>query len=156
VTGPDVYAALTTAPLDVVALQRRVEHAGAGATSVFVGNVRETHEGREVLRIDYEAYEAMAAEVLRAVADEVAGRYAGTRIAVEHRLGTLGVGEASVVIAVSHAHRGSAIEACTAMIETLKQRVPIWKREHFADGTTSWVDPTGAADAPGGAAGPGR
>ena len=137
-----VHAALTTAPLDVAALQARVADPGAGATSVFVGVVRESHEGRSVLRIDYEAYEAMASEVLRAVADEVAGRFPGTRVAVEHRLGTLGVGEASVAIAVSHAHRHPAIDACAAVIDTLKQRVPIWKREHFADGSVAWVDPT--------------
>ena len=142
-----VHAALTPGPLDVAALQARVAEPGAGATSVFVGVVRDTHEGRAVLRIDYEAYEAMAAEVLRAVALEVAGRFPGTRIAVEHRLGTLAVGEASVAIAVSHAHRHPAIEACTAVIDTLKQRVPIWKREHFADGTVAWVDPTAAGAA---------
>jgi molybdopterin synthase catalytic subunit len=139
-----VHAALTAAPLDVAALHGRVADPGAGATSVFVGVVRDTHEGRAVVRIDYEAYEAMAAEVLHAVAVEVAGRFPGTRIAVEHRLGTLGVGEASVAIAVSHAHRHAAMEACAAVIDTLKQRVPIWKREHFADGTVAWVDPTAA------------
>lgn len=137
-----VHAALTSAPLDVRALQQRVEHPGAGAVSIFVGNVREVHEGREVLRIDYEAYEAMATRVLHDVALEVAQRHIGTRVAVEHRIGTLGVGEASVAIAVSHAHRSAALAGCTDVIESLKRRVPIWKREHFADGTTAWVDPT--------------
>ena len=137
-----VHAALTVAPLDVATLQRRVEHPGAGAVSLFVGNVREVHEGREVLRIDYEAYASMAERVLADVATQVAAAHAGTRIAVEHRVGTLGVGEASVAIAVSHAHRGPAIAACTEVIEALKRRVPVWKREHFADGTVAWVDPT--------------
>jgi molybdopterin synthase catalytic subunit len=128
--------------MDVDALAARVAHAGAGATSVFVGTVREVNDGREVERIDYEAYEPMALAELRAVADGVQTRFEGTRVAVEHRLGTLGVGEASVAIAVSHPHRRAAIDACAAVIEELKRRVPIWKREHFADGTVSWVDPT--------------
>jgi molybdopterin synthase catalytic subunit len=135
-------AALRRAPLDASAVAARVAHDGAGATSLFVGTVRDVHLGREVTRIDYEAYEAMALAELQAVAAEVAQRHPGTRVAIEHRLGTLAVGEASVVIATSHAHRAPAIAACAEAIELLKRRVPIWKREYFADGTVDWVDPT--------------
>jgi molybdopterin synthase catalytic subunit len=135
-------ASLERAPLDVGAVAERVAHPSAGGTSVFVGTVRQTHLARAVTRIDYEAYEAMALTEMQAVAREVAARHDGVRVAIAHRLGTLGVGEASVVIATSHAHRAPAIAACAEAIDTLKQRVPIWKREYFADGTVDWVDPT--------------
>lgn len=140
-----MHAALRHGPLDVAGVLARVARDGAGASSVFVGTVREQHLGRPVVRIDYEGYEPMAAAELTGVAREVAARYPETCVAVEHRLGTLGVGEASVVIAVSHAHRGPAIAACAETIELLKRRVPIWKREHFADGTVDWVDPTASS-----------
>jgi molybdopterin synthase catalytic subunit len=147
-TDPRVHTALTREPLDLAAVAARVAHDGAGASSVFVGTVREVNVGRRVLRIDYEAYEPMAARELAAVAHEVVERHPGACIAVEHRLGTLGLGEASVVIAASHPHRGPAIAACAEAIELLKRRVPIWKREHYADGTREWVDPTSAAAVP--------
>jgi molybdopterin synthase catalytic subunit len=137
-----VHAALRHEPLDVTSILGRVADDGAGATSLFIGVVRDVHLGRRVLRIDYEAYEPMAATELRAVAREIADEFDGTRVAVEHRLGTLVVGDASVAIAVSHAHRAPAIAACAETIERLKRRVPIWKREYFADGTVHWVDPT--------------
>jgi len=141
-TDTPVHAALTRQTLDVAALAARVAHHGAGASSLFVGTVREVNVGKRVLSIDYEAYEPMAERELAAVAHEVAARHQGARVAIEHRLGTLGLGEASVAIAVSHPHRGPAIAACAEAIELLKRRVPIWKREHFADGTVDWVDPT--------------
>src|SRR5688572_10303867 len=96
------HAWIQREPLDVAAVGTRVAADGAGATSLFVGTVRDVHEGRGVLRIDYEAYEPMAVRELEAVAREVAEAHAGTRVAVAHRLGTLAVGEASVVVAVSH------------------------------------------------------
>ena len=135
-------ATLERAPLDVASIAARVAHDGAGGTALFVGTVRAVHQGRAVVRIDYEAYEPMALSEMRAVALEVAERHDGTRVAIAHRLGTLDVGEASVVIATSHAHRGPALAACAEAIDVLKRRVPIWKREHFADGTVEWVDPT--------------
>ena len=135
---------LTREPLDVAAVGALVAHGGAGATSLFVGTVRDVHEGRGVLRIDYEAYEPMAEAELLAVARDVVARHAGVRVAIAHRIGTLEVGEASVVIATSHGHRAAAIAACSDAIEELKCRVPIWKREYFVDGTVEWVDPTAA------------
>lgn len=136
------HVVLQREPLDAAAVAARVAHDGAGAASLFVGTVRDVHEGRGVLRIDYEAYEAMALAELRRVAEEVAADHPGARVAIAHRLGTLAVGEASVVVAASHAHRAPAIAACAEAIEALKRRVPIWKREHFVDGTVEWVDPT--------------
>ncbi|AHG90840.1 molybdopterin biosynthesis MoaE protein [Gemmatirosa kalamazoonensis] len=143
-TPPTADARLERAPLDVASIVARVAHDGAGGTALFVGTVRAVHQGRAVVRIDYEAYEPMALAEMRAVALEVAERHDGTRVAIAHRLGALEVGEASVAIATSHAHRGPALAACAEAIDVLKQRVPIWKREHFADGTVEWVDPTAA------------
>jgi molybdopterin synthase catalytic subunit len=104
--------------------------------------VREHNDGRVVTGIDYEAYEPMASRELERVAVEVADRWPGVRVAVEHRVGTLQVREASVAIACAHARRAPAMEAMRHCIEALKVRVPIWKREHYADGTREWVDPT--------------
>jgi molybdopterin synthase catalytic subunit len=140
--APTTHTSLERAPLDVRAVADRVAHEGAGAVSLFVGTVRDVHAGKSVLRIDYEGYEPMADAEMRAVANDIAARYAGVRVAIVHRLGTLHVGEASVVIATSHPHRAAAIAACAEAIELLKHRVPIWKREYFADGTVEWVDPT--------------
>lgn len=138
-------ATLQREPLDVAVLSARVAHAGAGALSTFVGTVRDVHQGKAVSRIVYEAYDAMALREMEAVAAEVAAEHPGTRVAIAHRIGNLEVGEASVAIAVSHAHRAPAIAACSEAIERLKRRVPIWKREFFADGTVEWVDPTRGA-----------
>ena len=133
------HAALVRAPLDEAALRARVSHAGAGAVTCFVGTVREENDGRAVSGIDYTAYEAMALRELGAVADEAEARYAGARVAVEHRLGALAVGEASIVIAASHPHRAEAFDAARYVIEQVKRRVPIWKREGYVDGTREWV-----------------
>ena len=149
------FAVVQRDALDVASVAARVAADGAGATALFVGTVRDLHEGRAVVRIDYEAYEPMAAAELLAVAREIADAHPGTRVAVEHRLGTLGMGEASVVIATSHAHRSPAIAACSDAIERLKARVPVWKREHFADDAVAWLDPTRSGHAPpDGGAGP--
>jgi molybdopterin synthase catalytic subunit len=145
-TVDSTWVRLTHARLDVTELVKRVARDGAGATSLFVGTVRDVHRGRRVARLDYEAYEPMAVREMAAVAREVAAAH-GAAVAIEHRLGTLEIGEASVVIATSHAHRTLAITACADAIELVKRRVPIWKREHFADGGVDWVDPTREAGA---------
>ncbi|HEY0778216.1 MAG TPA: molybdenum cofactor biosynthesis protein MoaE [Gemmatirosa sp.] len=150
--------AIVERPLDPAALLAAVADAGHGATALFVGTVREVNDGRPVTGIDYTAYEAMAARELAAIAAEAAERF-GTaegapRIVAEHRLGTLGIGEASVAVAAAHARRAPAMDAVRYVVEELKRRVPIWKREHYADGTREWLDPT-AAGAPGTAVAPG-
>ena len=141
VAGP-VWVRVTTEPLDLGALVSRVSASGVGAIASFLGTVRDHHDGRAVTGIDYEAYEPMATVELTRVAEETAARWDGVRIAVEHRVGTLTVGEASVAIAVGSARRAPALDAMRHVIETLKVRVPIWKREHYVDGTRAWVDPT--------------
>jgi len=136
---------LTRDAIDPACLLASVAGEGQGATSLFVGTVRNTNEGRSVQGIEYEAYEAMAIAELRRIIDEGCERFPGVSVAVEHRLGGLRVGDVSVAIACAHAHRAPALDAARYVIEQLKRRVPIWKREHYRDGTREWVDPTRTA-----------
>ena len=138
-------AALVNRVLDPAALLAEVSTPGSGATILFVGTVRDVNDGRGVTGIDYSAYAAMAQRELDAIVAEAATRHGTPHIVVEHRLGTLAIGEASVAIAVAHPRRAGAYEASRFVIEELKRRVPIWKREHYVDGTREWVDPTAGA-----------
>ncbi len=138
-------AALVTRPLDIAALVAEVAHPGTGATTLFVGTVRDQHEGRAVSGIDYEAYGPMALRELETILAEAAERFATDRIVVEHRLGTLAVTEASIAIAVAAPRRVAALEAQRYVIEAVKARVPIFKREHYVDGTRAWVDNRGGS-----------
>jgi molybdopterin synthase catalytic subunit len=138
---PRLRAAVHARPLDIAALVAEVQDPAAGATVLFVGTVREVNDGRAVTGIDYTAYETMAGRELRAVLDEAAARFSPTAMVAEHRIGYLALGQASVAIVVSHAHRAAAYEASRYVIEQLKRRVPIWKREHYVDGTREWVTP---------------
>ena len=137
-------AAITDAPLDAARLLAEVARAANGATVAFVGTVREVNDGRPVTGIDYSAYREMAERELDAIVRETAARFGTPDVVAEHRLGTLGLGEASVVVAAAHPHRAPAFDACRHVIEEIKRRVPVWKREHYADGTREWVDPTRA------------
>jgi molybdopterin synthase catalytic subunit len=116
---------------------------GRGAISIFLGTVRNTNEGRAVDGIDYSAYGAMAVAEMNRIIVEAGVRFPGVEVALEHRTGTLKVGDVSVAIACAHAHRSPALDATRYVIEELKKRVPIWKREHYLDGTSEWVDPSG-------------
>ena len=138
-------SAIVARALDPAALLREVANLGSGASALFVGTVRDVHQGRAVTGMDYEAYAAMAERELASIVAEAAVQFGTEHVVCEHRVGTLELGEASVAIAVAHAHRAPAFDACRFVIEELKRRVPIWKREHYADGTREWVDPTGAA-----------
>ena len=142
--------ALVTRPLDPARLLAEVSDPANGAVILFVGAVRDVNDGRSVTGIDYSAYAGMAERELGSIVSEAADRFGTTHLVVEHRIGTLAVGEASVVIAVAHPRRAAAYDASRFVIEELKRRVPIWKREHYADGTREWVDPTRAIpeDAP--------
>ena len=130
--------------VDVAALYAGVSKAGVGAISVFLGTVRDTNAGKPVSGIDYEAYRPMAEAELNRIVREVEAALPGTRIAAVHRLGTLGIGDISVAIAAAHARRKQAMEAAQRVIELIKARVPVWKLEHYVDGTREWVDPSGA------------
>ena len=135
-------AAVVSRPLDPSALLAEVASVANGASIVFVGTVRDVNEGRAVSGIEYTAYEAMAVRELETIATEAAARFGTEHIVVEHRIGRLDLGEASVVIAVAHPHRVAAYDASRFVIEELKRRVPIWKREEYVDGTREWVDPS--------------
>ena len=134
--------AIVTRPIQAAALIAEVSSDANGATSLFVGTVRDVNDGRAVTGIEYTAYGAMAARELEKIVTEAAERFGGVTIAVEHRVGTLALGDVSVAIAAPHAHRRHALDATRFVIEELKRRVPIWKREHYADGTREWVDPS--------------
>ena len=129
--------------IDAGALLRAVAAPANGALLLFLGVVREMNQGREVTGIEYAAYEPMAERELADIAREAAERFGTTYVAIEHRLGELALEDVSVGIAVGHAHRGDAYDVSRWIIEELKRRVPIWKREQYADGTREWVDPSG-------------
>ena len=138
-TGRPVPQALvTTSELSLDALISLVKHGGAGALVTFVGTVRDTSEGRPVSKLEYEAYESMAVAEIARIVSELELEVPGVRVAVHHRVGALDVGEAAVVCAASAPHRGEAFRACRLAIDRVKERVPIWKREHGPDGPY-WV-----------------
>ncbi|MDB4875399.1 MAG: molybdopterin converting factor [Gemmatimonadetes bacterium] len=136
--------AIVDEPIDTAALVAEVGRHANGATLLFVGTVREVNDGRAVSGMEYKAYRSMAERELADIAREARAEFGTDDVVVEHRLGTLGLGEASVAIAVAHAHRGAAYDASRYVIEQLKKRVPIWKLEHYVDGSREWV---GAASA---------
>jgi molybdopterin synthase catalytic subunit len=136
---------LTREPILLDPLVAAVQAEASGAIATFLGVVRDHHEGRAVADLAYEAYEPMAEAECARIVEEARARWP-CRIALQHRTGPLAVGETAVAIAVSAAHREGAFAACRYVIEELKRRVPIWKRERYRDGTEAWVDPT----APGG------
>lgn len=129
-------------PIDPTSLVRAVSGASHGAVLLFLGVVREMNDGREVSGIEYSAYEPMAARELSDIARTAEARFPPSTVAIEHRLGTLALEDVSVGIAVAHPHRAVAYEASRWIIEELKRRVPIWKREQYVDGHREWVDPT--------------
>ena len=135
-------SALVRRAIDLAALITEVQRAGNGAAVLFVGTVRDVNDGRAVTGMEYTAYEAMAARELQLVVAEAAARFGTDDVVVEHRLGPLQVGEVSVAIVAAHPHRARAFDATRYVIEELKRRVPIWKLEHYVDGTREWVDPT--------------
>lgn len=136
--------ALVQRPIDVAALLAEVSSASSGATTLFLGTVRDVNEGRAVSGIDYSAYDTMAVREMQRIAAEAMERFGTPHIVLEHRVGFLALTDVSIAIAVSHARRAPAMDASRFVIEEVKRRVPIWKREHYADGTREWVDPSGA------------
>jgi molybdopterin synthase catalytic subunit len=130
---------VTTGPIDARELEAVVTHPGAGAICTFSGIVRDNSQGRTVTHLDYEAYAEMAVPHMRKIGQEIKERWPEARVAMAHRTGMLEVGEVSVVVAVSCPHREEAIDACKWGIDRLKESVPIWKKEHAADGTY-WIE----------------
>jgi molybdopterin synthase catalytic subunit len=135
------FAQLTNSKIDTAAIFERVQSPAAGAVVLFLGTTREMTGGRGTESLDYEAYPEMAARKLAELEAEARRRWPVIECCVVHRLGHLLPGEASVAVAVSTAHRDDAFNAGRWLIDTIKQEVPIWKRENWTDGTTDWVHP---------------
>ena len=132
-------SAIVDHPIDACSLIEEVASTRNGATILFVGTVREENEGSPVSGLDYSAYQDMAERELRDIVAEAAAKFETKDVVVEHRIGSLELGEASVGIAVAHPHRGAAYDASRYIIEELKKRLPIWKREHYTSGKAEWV-----------------
>jgi molybdopterin synthase catalytic subunit len=135
---------MTEAPLDPAPLVRFVEAPDMGAVVTFSGNVRDHNRGRRVEYLEYDAYRPMAEKEMQQIAEDAVLRW-DCRIAIQHRVGRLEIGEPSVLVVAACAHRGAAFEACRYAIDTLKERVPIWKREVWEGGEV-WIE--GERDAP--------
>lgn len=138
VSGGSAAAELVDGPIDVASSVAAVSGPGRGAVVVFLGTVRDHHAGRPVEKLTYSAYRAMALEGLRRIAADLEGAHQDLRAAIVHRLGEVPVGEPSVVIAIASPHRAAAYEASRTALERLKAEIPIWKREHYADGGEAW------------------
>jgi molybdopterin synthase catalytic subunit len=134
--------ALTKDTIDYRALTEQVRRPDCGAVVTFLGTVRDLTDGKVTVALDYEAYPAMAEKKMAEIEAATRERWPVGEMALVHRLGHLKVGEVSVAVAVSCPHRGQAFEACRYAIDRLKELVPIWKKENWADGTTEWVHPT--------------
>lgn len=130
--------AIRTGAIGIGELIAAVAHPGAGAIATFLGVVRDHHEGRMVTLLEYHAYTSMAEKQLTAIAAEIENELDGVRVACVHRIGELSVGEVAVACATSAPHREQAFAACRALIDRVKQRLPIWKREHGPNGPY-WV-----------------
>jgi molybdopterin synthase catalytic subunit len=132
---------ITDAPINYHALTEWVRRPGCGAVVLFLGTVRDLTGDQRTVALDYEAYPAMAEKKMAEIEADTRSRWPVAEMAMEHRLGRLGVGDVSVAVVVSCPHRAAAFEACRYAIDRLKELVPIWKRENWSDGRTEWVHP---------------
>ena len=139
VSGGDELLEVTSDPLDPDRIVDAVRRDEAGAVALFYGIVRNENVGRRVLYLEYDAYPEMAAKVMHEIAGEIRDRWPVIDIACQHRTGRLEIGETSLLVAVSSAHRREAFEACHAYVDALKQRAPIWKKEVF-EGGEEWIE----------------
>lgn len=135
---PITVITLTDQPLDIHQITQLAHSPDAGAVNVFVGTVRANTQAKKVMRLEYEAYEPMAVSEIQKIVDAAKLQWPVKKIAVSHRVGILTVGEIAVVVAVSTPHRKESFEACQFIIDSLKQTVPIWKKEIF-EGGEEWV-----------------
>ncbi len=130
---------LTEEIIDVSVVTAFLSRAEGGAIDVFVGTTRRYTDGKETVHLSYEAASDLAREEIRRIIEDAVRRWPVLRAAVIHRLGTVPVAEASVVIGVATLHRSESFEACRYLIDALKKRVPVWKKEYYADGNAEWV-----------------
>ena len=146
---PQDHLTITFAPLSLEEAYQLADDSANGAIVVMSGMVRNNTEGKSVVALEYQAYEPMALRVFQQIAAQIRHTWSDvTRVVIHHRTGKLAVGEISVLIAVGCPHRGEAFAACQYAIDTLKHNAPIWKKEHWHDGSTSWVS-IGACEQPG-------
>lgn len=129
---------VTDNPLNTQEIIKSVETPEGGAINVFIGTVRNATKGKEVLKLEFEAYEPMATKELTKIVESAKSQWPLLNVAVHHRTGTMQIGDVPVIIAVSTPHRAAGFEACQFIIDTLKESVPIWKKEYFEDGEV-WV-----------------
>lgn len=134
-----IQVEISEKPLDVQKARATVSDPAHGATDMFIGAVRNHHEGQKVTGITYDVHEMLAKKVLHEICEEAQGLWPGSKYYVAHCKGTLEIGEISVLIAVSAAHRGETFEACRYVIEEIKKRLPVWKQEHHPDGKSEWL-----------------
>ncbi|GAC1472161.1 MAG: molybdenum cofactor biosynthesis protein MoaE [Chamaesiphon sp.] len=138
---------MSFAPLSLEAVYALANDPGNGAVVVMSGMVRNQTDGKPVIALEYQAYEPMALQVFSHIAVEIRRRWFDVnRVVIHHRIGCLQIGEISVLVAVGSPHRSEAFEACRYAIDTLKHNAPIWKKERWADGSSSWVS-IGACEA---------
>jgi molybdopterin synthase catalytic subunit len=135
----ELLVGVSEQPLDVAAHERAVTRTSAGAHVVFCGVVRDLDHGRQVIELEYEAHPSAAA-VLREIAEHFAALPSVDRLAVSHRTGRLAVGDVALVAAVSSMHRREAFTICAQLVDEVKHRLPVWKRQVFDDGTDEWVN----------------
>jgi molybdopterin synthase catalytic subunit len=129
---------ISSEPLNIQSCIDRVMSPDSGGIDVFIGTVREETKGRKVMRLEFEAYEPMALKEMKKIADDILAGWPVHKIVIHHRTGVLNIGDIPVIIVVSAAHRAAAFDGCRYAIDTLKQTVPIWKKEVFEDGD-DWV-----------------
>jgi molybdopterin synthase catalytic subunit len=132
--------AISETPIDTVRLKRHMQDPASGACVVFEGWARDHNEGKQVQRLEYEAYEALCLSEGQRILDEAIMRFKLNAAGCVHRTGSLEIGDCAVWVGVSSAHRGEAFEACRYIIDEIKGRVPIWKKEHYTDGDSGWVN----------------
>jgi len=132
-------SAIVNRPIQAAALAAEVAAATNGATAIFLGTVRSSNDGRDVDGIEYSAYDEMAVREMNTILDEAFRKFGIAEGVIEHRTGSLQVGDASIGVAVAAPHRGAAMDALRFIVDQTKHRAPIWKLEHYADGTREWV-----------------
>ena len=140
VAGGATLAEVRSTPLSIDEVVEAVRHASAGGIALFLGVVRDHHEGKPVERLDYEAYVELANKEMARILDELIRTTPNTRLAALHRVGELAVGDVAVIVAASAPHRGEAFALCRAAIDRIKETVPIWKKEWSPDGSALWVN----------------
>jgi molybdopterin synthase catalytic subunit len=138
----------TSTPIDIVAAQAELRDLGAGGYVSFEGWVRDLNEGQEVVRLEYEAFQELAVKEGERIVADALRRFPVKHALCIHRVGDLGLGELAVWVGVSSAHRGEAFDACRFIIDEVKHRVPIWKKEHYRAGNSGWVNCEHCAAAP--------